>query len=316
MFSKPFILFSSVQQFNYCCRCKPTSTVVLKLLTDVKSFKRGEFLNHQLFCTGPGRSNESVSQDVKVSKDFKAIYEENREKLKHTEKKLKERGQFLLNDIKETKNKVREKVEEVIERENVYTIPNFLCVTRIALSPYLGFLIVQTQFDNALFILGIAAVTDLLDGWIARTWKSQSSKIGSFLDPMADKILIGTLFLTLTYVDLIPLVLTGLIIARDVLLVAAGFVIRYLSLPPPRTLSRYFDMTHATAQLAPTFISKVNTAVQILLVGSTLAAPVFNYVGHPALEALWYITGTTTVAAGLSYLLSKNTYRMLKKSNS
>ncbi|XP_072385928.1 probable cardiolipin synthase (CMP-forming) isoform X4 [Diabrotica undecimpunctata] len=292
MFSKPFILLSSVKKFNYSCRSTPTTTLGLKLFTiNVKSFKRVVFPNSQLFCTGPGRSrsNESGSQeDVSVSKDFKAIYEENKEKLKYTEKRLKEKGHFLLNDIKKTKNKVREKVEEVIERENVYTLPNFLCVTRIALSPYLGFLIVETQFDKALFIIGIAAVTDLLDGWIARTWKSQSSKIGSFLDPMADKILIGTLFLTLTYVDLIPLVLTGLIIARDALLVAAGFVIRYLSLPPPRTLSRYFDMTHATAQLAPTFISKVNTAVQLLLIGSTLAAPVFNYVGHPALEALCY----------------------------
>lgn len=62
--------------------------------------------------------------------------------------------------------------------------------------------------------------------------------MGSFLDPMADKILIGTLFLSLTYVDLIPLVLTGMIIARDIILVACGFVIRYLSLPPPVSISK------------------------------------------------------------------------------
>lgn len=121
---------------------------------------------------------------------------------------------------------------------------------------------------------------------------------------MADKVLIATLFLTLTYADLIPIALTSMIIARDIILVTAGFVIRYRSLPAPvsslsksnslfimifqRTLSRYFDATHATAQLAPTFISKVNTAVQLLLVGSTLAAPVFHYVGHPVLEGLWY----------------------------
>lgn len=72
-----------------------------------------------------------------------------------------------------------------------------------------------------------------MDGWIARTWSNQSSKLGSFLDPMADKVLIATLFLTLTYVDLIPLLLTEIIIFRDVLLVAAGFVIRYISLPKP-----------------------------------------------------------------------------------
>lgn len=56
-----------------------------------------------------------------------------------------------------------------------------------------------------------------------------------------------------------------------------------------RTLSRYFDVTHATAQLAPTFISKINTAVQLTLAATTLAAPVFNYVDHPALHMLWFV---------------------------
>ncbi|KAL3286503.1 hypothetical protein HHI36_001008 [Cryptolaemus montrouzieri] len=129
--------------------------------------------------------------------------------------------------------------------------------------------------------------------------------MGSFLDPMADKVLIGTLFLTLTYADLIPIALTAMIIGRDILLVTAGFIIRYRSLPHPKTLGRYFDVTHATVQLAPTFISKVNTGVQLALVGSTLAAPVFHYVGHPFLEYLWYVTGATTIAAGLSYIISK-----------
>ncbi|NP_001164128.1 cardiolipin synthase 1 [Tribolium castaneum] len=268
----------------------------------------------KFFCTTSNKENEEYTRHKTLVKDeFKAYIRQNTEKLRDTEQKLKQKGTVILQDIKETTDKVKGKVEEVIERENIYTIPNFLCVSRILISPYLGVLIVQANFDFALAVLGIAAVTDLLDGWIARTWESQSSKVGSFLDPMADKVLIATLFLTLTYADLIPIALTSLIVLRDVCLVTAGFVIRYRSLPPPRTLSRYFDATHATAQLAPTFISKVNTGVQLLLVGSTLAAPVFHYVGHPALECLWYITGATTLAAGFSYIFSKNTYRILKK---
>ncbi|KAG8228614.1 hypothetical protein J437_LFUL009319 [Ladona fulva] len=136
---------------------------------------------------------------------------------------------------------------------------------------------------------------------------------GCFLDPMADKVLVGTLFVTLTYSSLIPVSLTGLIIARDLLLMAAGFYIRYLSLPPPRTVNRYFNVTLPTAQLAPTFISKVNTAVQLTLVGTTLAAPVFSYVDHPLLLGLCYLTAATTVVSGLSYVFSKNTYRIIKK---
>ncbi|RZC42023.1 cardiolipin synthase 1 [Asbolus verrucosus] len=242
----------------------------------------------RLFCSTSNKENDKFTpHKLFVKNELKAYIEQNKEKLRDTEQRIKQKGTVILQDIKETTDKVKGKVEEVIERENIYTIPNFLCISRILISPYLGMLIVQADFNFALAVLGVAAVTDLLDGWIARTWESQSSKMGSFLDPMADKVLIATLFLTLTYADLIPIALTSMIIARDVILVAAGFVIRYRSLPPPRTLSRYFDVTHATAQLAPTFISKVNTGVQLLLVGSTLAAPVFHYVGHPVLEYLW-----------------------------
>ncbi|XP_066152601.1 probable cardiolipin synthase (CMP-forming) [Euwallacea fornicatus] len=265
----------------------------------------------RLYCTN---SDGSSAKFTPKREEIKAYLEQNKEKLRDTEQRFKERGYVILQDLKDTRSKVKEKVEEIVIKENIYTIPNFLCITRMIVSPYLGVLIVQGNFNFALGVLGFAAITDLLDGWIARTWESQSSKMGSFLDPMADKILIATLFLTLTYADLIPVVLTGLIITRDVLLVVAGFIIRYQSLPPPRTLVRYFNATNATAQLAPTFISKVNTAVQLLLVGTTLAAPVFDYINHPVLQGLWYITAGTTVAAALSYILSKNTYKILTKS--
>lgn len=247
-----------------------------------------------------------------VPSQVKEIINRNKEKLKDTELRLKEKGQFILRDIKNTKEKVKGTVEEIIEKENIYTIPNLLCITRILLTPYLGFLIISYKFDSALVVLGVAALTDLLDGWIARTWKSQSSRVGSFLDPVADKVLIGTLFLTLTYADLIPPLLTGAIIARDVILVTAGFVIRYKSLPPPFTLAQFFDVTYATAQLTPTLISKVNTGVQLILVGTTLSAPVFGFVGHPFLEFLWYTTGTTTLLSLISYIWSKNTYKIFK----
>ncbi|XP_077284828.1 cardiolipin synthase [Arctopsyche grandis] len=266
---------------------------------------------------------------------LQTVIHKNKEKIRNTEQKLRRRGENLvkdfhhqkqvaslkikekkaivIKDILETKSKVKEKIEEVIERENIYTIPNFLCVARIAMSPYLAYTILQENYQLALGLWLFAGFTDLLDGWIARKWSSQSTKMGSFLDPMADKVLVATLFLSLTWQELIPVSLTCLIVARDVILVGAGFVIRYNSLPPPRTLSRYFDVTHVTAQLAPTFISKVNTAIQLSLVGSTLGAPVFNYVDHPVLQGLWVLTALSTVAAGLSYVVSKNTYKYIKK---
>ncbi|XP_026760569.2 probable cardiolipin synthase (CMP-forming) [Galleria mellonella] len=285
-----------------------------------------------------GYSSDNKKQFLNLEKKtgaLKDVFEHRKERLKDTEYRIRQKGEEIVRDIKqqkeitgqrirekkehlikdilETKAKVKVRLEEVVERENVFTIPNILCVTRIALSPYLGYVILQDDYNLALGLMVFAGITDLLDGWIARTWKSQSSKMGSFLDPMADKVLIATLFISLTWQNLIPLSLTLLIVSRDAALVTAGFVIRYMSLPPPRTLSRYFDVTHATAQLAPTFISKVNTAIQLLLVGTTLASPVFGYANHPALQTLCGVTAVSTVVSAISYLVSKDTYKFLKK---
>nr|CAD7263374.1 unnamed protein product [Timema shepardi] len=296
------------------------------------------------------RKYSSKSEDQKDIKNRDIVHEV----LQRKKERLKETGQLIIKDIKETRDKMKEKMEEVIERENIWTIPNLLCILRIGFSPLLGYFIVQSDFNLALALLTLAGISDVLDGWIARTFQSQASKMGSFLDPMADKVLVGVLFLSLTYMDLIPaielnmtitlanyateaVILTGTIIARDLLLVGAGFYIRYQSLPLPgdsmlhavnklvlqtfdkaavlhRTLSRYFDVTYATAQLAPTTISKVNTAVQLLMVASTLAAPVFNYVDHSVLHMLWYITAGTTITSAVSYLVTKDTYKFFKPS--
>ncbi|XP_064623072.1 cardiolipin synthase (CMP-forming)-like isoform X2 [Lineus longissimus] len=215
-------------------------------------------------------------------------------------------------------NKGDEPEEEVLKtkkkiwEQNIWTIPNFLTVSRICLTPYLGYLVVKQEFALAGGLFIFAGFTDMLDGHIARTWPNQMSAFGSALDPLADKILISTLYITLSVVDLIPMPLTVLIFARDVCLIGAAFYVRYLSLPPPLTLTRFFDGTNVTMQLKPTTISKVNTAIQFGLVCATLAAPVFNYVDHTLLHALWYITAGTTIWSGLGYVFRKDTYEIYK----
>ncbi|XP_039594800.1 cardiolipin synthase (CMP-forming) isoform X1 [Polypterus senegalus] len=198
--------------------------------------------------------------------------------------------------------------------ENPWTIPNFLCMARIGLSPILGYLIVEKEFHLSLGLFVLAGVTDLLDGYIARNWANQKSALGSALDPLADKILISVLYISLTYAHLIPSPLTALVISRDIALIAAVFYVRYRTVPPPRTLAKFFNPCYATAQLKPTFISKVNTAVQLILVAASLAAPVFQYVDSICLQALWYITATTTAASAYSYYhYGKKTVQVLNK---
>lgn len=225
--------------------------------------------------------------------------------------KPKENGRLKRTRIrlKETTHNVTKKITEI--KENVLTVPNGLSVLRISLAPVLGYLVINGNYFSALGIFIFAGITDLLDGFIARTFPSQQSMIGSFLDPMADKFLVATLFLSLTIVGLIPIPLTLLIVARDACLVIAGFYIRYHSLPPPRTFGRYFDITFATAKLSPTFISKVNTTLQLTLAAVTLASPVFQYVDHPYVHALWYCVASTTVISAMSYMFVKDTYKFL-----
>ncbi|XP_013922504.1 PREDICTED: cardiolipin synthase (CMP-forming) [Thamnophis sirtalis] len=185
--------------------------------------------------------------------------------------------------------------------ENPWTVPNLLSMARIGLAPILGYLIIEEDFNIALGVFALAGITDLLDGFIARNWANQKSALGSALDPLADKILISILYISLTCANLIPVPLTSMIILRDITLIAAVFYVRYRTLPPPKTLSRYFNPCYVTAQLKPTFISKVNTVVQLILVAASLAAPVFNYVDSVYLQTLWCITAFTTTASAYSY---------------
>jgi len=204
-------------------------------------------------------------------------------------------------------------VKPDVVKENIFTIPNAICLSRIALSPLLGYFVVSGNYIFGLAIFAYAAVSDLIDGWIARTFPSQQSVLGSALDPLADKVLISVLVLSLTYVDLIPLPLTALIVARDLLLVASGFVIRFITLEPPKTLRRYFDISAPSIRIKPTWISKFNTGVQLCMVAFSLTAPVIECTNHPILYAVWYLTAGTTIASGLSYIFAKDTYEIMRK---
>ena len=176
---------------------------------------------------------------------------------------------------------------------------------RIGITPVIGYLIVAQNFDYALALCAVSSVTDFLDGWIARTFNSES-KLGAVLDPLADKLLVATLTFTLTYVNLIPLWLTALILTRDALILLLGSYLRYRTLPPPRTFSRFFDMdSFKSERFRPTLISKVNTGFQLSLVLVTLASPLFPHFFVPNpwfLQTLQGATGITTLWSGLYYL--------------
>ena len=143
------------------------------------------------------------------------------------------------------------------KKDHVWTIPNILTFTRIGSSPILGYLIINHHYPAALSLFIVSGLTDLLDGWIARRYPSQASALGSFLDPLADKILVGIVVVSLAYVHLLPIWLLALILSRDIVIMIVAAYLRVKSVPPPRTLKKILNMKNATVQLYPTLISKV-----------------------------------------------------------
>uniref|UniRef100_A0A183C0Z5 cardiolipin synthase (CMP-forming) n=1 Tax=Globodera pallida TaxID=36090 RepID=A0A183C0Z5_GLOPA len=166
--------------------------------------------------------------------------------------------------------------ESLLVRERMATIPNLICVLRIATTPLLGYLVVHEQFWPACILFILSGVTDVLDGSIARHFPSQRSLLGSFLDPIADKFLISTLFITLTYMQLISVPVTIVVFGRDLLLVLGSIFLRYKMLDPPVTIRRFFDTTVSAMQIQPTQLSKYNTFFQLALVSLITAIPVYN----------------------------------------
>jgi cardiolipin synthase (CMP-forming) len=200
-------------------------------------------------------------------------------------------------------------------QENIYNLPNALSATRLVLSPFIGWWIVDAQYQAALAAFGVAAVTDLLDGWLARRWRLQTAA-GSVLDPLADKTLMTTMTVTLATQGLVPVPLAAMIIVRDVGLVGAASYYRYRSLISrrhPITTRRFFDPTIPSVQLHPTTISKWNTAFQVALMGGTLAGKALLDITapHPALDALQALVAVTTVWSALSYVTTKDTVKFL-----
>jgi cardiolipin synthase len=116
-------------------------------------------------------------------------------------------------------------------------------------------------------------VTDFLDGWIARRW-DKKTVVGTVIDPMADKALMAILTVALAIKGALPLWLATIILGRDAGLGVSAIYYRWISLPPPKTFTRYWDFSLPSAEVHPTTISKYNTFLQLALIGLTTAAPV------------------------------------------
>ncbi|KAL2828235.1 CDP-alcohol phosphatidyltransferase-domain-containing protein [Aspergillus cavernicola] len=202
--------------------------------------------------------------------------------------------------------------------ENIYTVPNILTLSRLVAAPLVGYFLVYDHHATALALFAYAGITDLVDGYIARRYNLQTV-VGTIIDPMADKLLMTVSVACLAVNGSIPVWLAVIILGRDVGLAISAIYYRWISLPPPKTMARYWDFSLPSAEVKPTGISKANTALQLLLVGSAMALPVlpeiFLDAWHlkEAMTAFQYLVAATTIWSGLSYVFSKDAVKILSK---
>lgn len=165
-------------------------------------------------------------------------------------------------------------------------LPNLITISRIALAPVLILLLKEEQYAAALGVFAVAGLSDGLDGFIAKRFHFES-RLGSILDPLADKILLLSGYIMLTLLNHVPFWLAVTVVFRD-LLIVGGYLV-YTSMIGP-------------VQMRPSWLSKLNTFLQIALVIVILGLQAFGLTLPQLVTALIYVVLLSTVASGAHYL--------------
>jgi len=174
------------------------------------------------------------------------------------------------------------------------TVPNLLSLLRMGLVPFFIIAVIDGQPRRALAIFVAAGVTDALDGAIARIYHQQSL-LGSYLDPIADKLLLTSAYVMLSIPALnhgtpVPVWVTVLVLTRDVLLIAVALVL-HLAL--------------GVKKFPPSVLSKVTTVLQVAAIVLVLLSGLYASLEPAALGAM-YLVGALTLASGLDYIVHVN----------
>jgi cardiolipin synthase len=164
------------------------------------------------------------------------------------------------------------------------TVPNLITILRIILVPIFVIYMINNRPLASLIIFIIASITDALDGFIAKVFH-QKSNLGAYLDPLADKILLMSAYITLAILKMIPSWLTVLTISRDVIILL-GVLILYLNRYP--------------VKINPSLLSKATTCIQVATILVVLSRGYLN-IEFLRIYAFW-LAAIFTVASGLQYI--------------
>jgi cardiolipin synthase len=171
----------------------------------------------------------------------------------------------------------------MLKRED---IPNLISILRIFMSVPIVWMLLEQQFGVALVLFALAGISDGLDGYLAKHYGWQS-QLGGLLDPLADKVLLVSSYLTLALIDIIPVWLVMLVILRDLVIVTGALVY-------------HFRVMELTAN--PSLISKINTFSQIVLVLAVVLDRGLVSLPGVLLDSLVWVVMATTLASGVNYV--------------
>lgn len=166
------------------------------------------------------------------------------------------------------------------------TLPNWLTILRILVTPFFVILLLYRYVGAALAVLALAALTDMLDGFVARSW-GQKSDLGMILDPVADKLLATAAFVSLTILDAMPRWITILVVSRDVFLIGGSLML---------------FMFAGKITMVPSLLGKATTVLQITTILWTMVLNL-GAVGARAPFPLHVLTVAATMLSGLDYVV-------------
>lgn len=169
----------------------------------------------------------------------------------------------------------------------LFTLPNLITFARLCAVPAAVWLMLQHRLDQAFMVFVGAGLSDAVDGWLARVRNARST-LGALLDPVADKALLVSVYVTLAAIGVLPDWLAIMVVFRDLLIVGGVLLLWVVGVP---------------ARIRPLLISKANTAAQITLAALVLMLKGFDLSAPMLLEGMVWLVAFTTFASGLAYVL-------------
>jgi len=167
-------------------------------------------------------------------------------------------------------------------------LPNLISLGRLMSVPVITWLIMESRMAAAFWLFVAAGATDAIDGFIAKRFDSRT-ELGAYLDPLADKALLVSTYVTLGITGLLPGWLVTLVVFRDVLIIGGALLIHTL---------------RQTLTMRPLLISKLNTAAQIALAALVLAGAGLGFAAPDLRTALCVLVTATTFLSGAAYVVA------------